>query len=638
MRIKLIIVISFVFCNPTICSHIVGTNLEYEILNLNDTEDSISIKLTLNVIFECESEIENSAFHLTYFDKHINENYTYIDSFNLILQTIDTLPVISYECITPLSTCNITTTYNSFVSIPFSPDKNHLFVYDRCCRNSITTNIETGSFLGVTIYTEISPDAIMAINSSPTYSTENAYSICANLQSKIDLPIQDTQNDSLSIDFCSMNYSKINGNINDIETVLMMPPPYDTIIFIQNQGYSFQDPLGNHGAILLDQQNLCLNVFPTMQGIYALAICIVEYTNGIKISESKIELQITVLECQKEINAKIDNDRVNIDGTEIISLCNESIANLNNLSNPISLIEEIAWSIDIDQDIFSSNEWELNTSIPTSGEYEGTLIVTSVNDCSDTLNLRFQVNSNFQIDFELSETNCGDDPVSFYDNSISDIPIQSYCYIINEDSFFVANPTVSFPDTGTYQIQYSITDEYGCQLELVKSFYYNPIEAEIEINNDTTLCEESLFIPSFNTQDFDSWYFENNNTLTPIQISESGFQTLFATFKGCTFSENIYIDTYDCNAKLYIPNIFSPNNDGFNDSFGPLGEDFEVITFRVFDRWGSLIFEANDNDSFWDGRMNGEVLDAGVYMYTLEYRETLLGNRLMENGSVSLIR
>ncbi len=124
---------------------------------------------------------------------------------------------------------------------------------------------------------------------------------------------------------------------------------------------------------------------------------------------------------------------------------------------------------------------------------------------------------------------------------------------------------------------------------------------------------------------------ENLNSSSNIQLTNAPII--------CTFSENIYVETYDCNAKLYIPNVFSPNNDGFNDTFGPLGKDFEVITFRIFDRWGSILFESDSNNTFWDGRVDGKFLDAGVYIYSLSYREPLLmGDVLVESGTVTLVR
>lgn len=96
---------------------------------------------------------------------------------------------------------------------------------------------------------------------------------------------------------------------------------------------------------------------------------------------------------------------------------------------------------------------------------------------------------------------------------------------------------------------------------------------------------------------------------------------------------------------IYVPNAFSPNDDGINDRFtffsdNGSGEIIEVL--RVFDRWGALVFEAreidlNDLSRGWDGRFNGRFMDPGVYTY---YGVVQFGNgvRRKLKGDVALVR
>ena len=83
--------------------------------------------------------------------------------------------------------------------------------------------------------------------------------------------------------------------------------------------------------------------------------------------------------------------------------------------------------------------------------------------------------------------------------------------------------------------------------------------------------------------------------------------------------------TQQCPTFLYIPNVFSPNNDGINDFFVMYGSfpNVQMIkSFRVYDRWGGLMFEKTDflpNDpNGWDGKFRGKTVDAGVYTYAAE--------------------
>nr|WP_262914126.1 gliding motility-associated C-terminal domain-containing protein [Portibacter lacus] len=80
-------------------------------------------------------------------------------------------------------------------------------------------------------------------------------------------------------------------------------------------------------------------------------------------------------------------------------------------------------------------------------------------------------------------------------------------------------------------------------------------------------------------------------------------------FKDCTFFD------------IYIPNVFSPNEDGYNDFFDihlPENLIVESFSIQIFDRWGNRVFSSlNINDS-WDGKLNTETLSAGVYIYFID--------------------
>lgn len=90
-------------------------------------------------------------------------------------------------------------------------------------------------------------------------------------------------------------------------------------------------------------------------------------------------------------------------------------------------------------------------------------------------------------------------------------------------------------------------------------------------------------------------------------------------------------------ATIYFPNTFTPNDDGFNDSFGGEGIMVEVYELLIFDRWGGLIFESNSMDQRWDGRVKGEEPVMGVYPY--RYRAKGLSMPLHQGfGHINLLR
>ena len=104
---------------------------------------------------------------------------------------------------------------------------------------------------------------------------------------------------------------------------------------------------------------------------------------------------------------------------------------------------------------------------------------------------------------------------------------------------------------------------------------------------------------------------------------------------GCMVIDTINI-TVNYNP-LFIPNGFSPNNDNNNDVLYVRGGGVSSIQFRVFDKWGNLVFESFDMDTGWDGTYNGKLLNTGVFVYRMD-AVLKNGKPLFESGNVTLFR
>ena len=94
---------------------------------------------------------------------------------------------------------------------------------------------------------------------------------------------------------------------------------------------------------------------------------------------------------------------------------------------------------------------------------------------------------------------------------------------------------------------------------------------------------------------------------------------------------------------IYIPNIFSPNNDGINDWFlcSP-ADNVEILDFemQVFDRWGAKIFESKNSAQAWDGTFKEEVDATGVYIYWLRAKILACKREIdvFRKGDVAIVR
>lgn len=90
-------------------------------------------------------------------------------------------------------------------------------------------------------------------------------------------------------------------------------------------------------------------------------------------------------------------------------------------------------------------------------------------------------------------------------------------------------------------------------------------------------------------------------------------------------------------AKIYVPNAFTPNGDGANDTFQIKGVFVDQFDLTVFNRWGEAVFHATDPNMPWDGTLNGQPAPPGNYAYRLEIRD-LTGERIVKSGPFLLIR
>ncbi|HVY75398.1 MAG TPA: PKD domain-containing protein [Puia sp.] len=140
-------------------------------------------------------------------------------------------------------------------------------------------------------------------------------------------------------------------------------------------------------------------------------------------------------------------------------------------------------------------------------------------------------------------------------------------------------------------------------------------------------------------------YLSCDTCATPAVVAPSEITyTLTVTNNfGCTASADISI-RLSCSGKgVYIPNAFSPNHDGNNDLFYPVGSGVKGIKiFQVYSRWGQLLFSKqnfalNDHSFGWDGTLNGIAQPAGTYVYMAEV-ECYTGEVYLLKGTVELLR
>ncbi|MGQ0828736.1 MAG: gliding motility-associated C-terminal domain-containing protein, partial [Bacteroidota bacterium] len=89
--------------------------------------------------------------------------------------------------------------------------------------------------------------------------------------------------------------------------------------------------------------------------------------------------------------------------------------------------------------------------------------------------------------------------------------------------------------------------------------------------------------------------------------------------------------------ELFVPNGFSPNEDGQNDILYVRGQGIVTMYWAIYDRWGEKVFETTDPAQGWDGTYKGKALDPAVFIYYLKVT-CITGNELSQQGNVAIIR
>ena len=163
----------------------------------------------------------------------------------------------------------------------------------------------------------------------------------------------------------------------------------------------------------------------------------------------------------------------------------------------------------------------------------------------------------------------------------------------------------------------------------------NPI---VDLGPDTTLCGNFSITLDAGNPGLSYLWMPFGETTKTIQATEQiKYSVTVYNANGCKGSDKYRVKP-DCISKSYIPNAFSPNQDGLNDIFKPVLINFQEYTLSIYNRWGELIYTSNDIDLGWDGSYLGKPLPNGIYLYKMRYKTTEDFQWNNKKGTLNLIR
>jgi gliding motility-associated-like protein len=129
----------------------------------------------------------------------------------------------------------------------------------------------------------------------------------------------------------------------------------------------------------------------------------------------------------------------------------------------------------------------------------------------------------------------------------------------------------------------------------------------------------------------------------PIGIYDGSFDSIEYKLEvvdeyGCIDSSFITVKVFRTDPQIFVPTAFTPNRDGRNDIFRPIAVGISQIEyFRVFNRWGQMVFSTTTNEVGWDGKINGKEQATGTFVWLVKAVD-YTGKAVFAKGTVTLIR
>ncbi|MFQ5445579.1 MAG: gliding motility-associated C-terminal domain-containing protein [Saprospiraceae bacterium] len=222
-----------------------------------------------------------------------------------------------------------------------------------------------------------------------------------------------------------------------------------------------------------------------------------------------------------------------------------------------------------------------------------------------------------------------------------------------DGGIFITYPQFSYLGPGSYQL--AIEDLNGCNWETILTLDF-PGEILVELGEDQHIrLGESVNLEallSFPADQLDTVIWQNlpDSVECPTCLAQvvapeetTVYRVRVIDENGCMAEDKVTV-WVDEKAPYFVPNAFSPNGDGNNDRLVFFaGEEVAVVhTFRIFDRWGDLVFSAenfqpNDPAFGWDGTFGGKPMNTAVFVWMAEV-EYLDGQREVVYGDATLLR
>ncbi|MCW5900205.1 MAG: choice-of-anchor L domain-containing protein [Flavobacteriales bacterium] len=278
-------------------------------------------------------------------------------------------------------------------------------------------------------------------------------------------------------------------------------------------------------------------------------------------------------------------------------------------------VYSLAWTNQIGQTIGTTSELTVNVD----GSHTYTLTATDQcqNQGSASITVYLPIYDPFVLELTPDQTICAGDDITLH----AQVSGGSGYYFIDWHGLNFTDPIMVVEPDQLTEYVVTVTDQCGEQItkrvRIDVEYVFTSIVVTNQGQDDWYLQAATLpFAETWLWDMGDGTRYRGKEVVHSYYDLEDHWVTLWITTPtGCTGVDSVLLRAP---AHIYFPNAFTPDGDGINDFFGPIGHYIDEFEMTIFDRWGIEVFNTKDMTIQWDGRVNGSgdpVTGVYVYMY-----------------------
>lgn len=272
---------------------------------------------------------------------------------------------------------------------------------------------------------------------------------------------------------------------------------------------------------------------------------------------------------------------------------------------------------------------QTTSSISNVGAGQYTVSISSINACSVSTLFSLENPTPIILNSSVTDASCSSNNGSITTNVSGGKTPYQYVWSNGANTSSIQNLAA-----GNYSLL--VTDADGCNTNSGSLVVKNQVNTvSVNLGADFSICIGQTAL--LNPGTFATYQWQDNTTNPTFVVSTAGtYFVKITNAAGCSGSDTVKV-TVDC-TDIYFPDAFTPNNDTYNDGFGPLGNLSAVknYTLSVYNRYGQRIFMSNDPFKKWDGKYKEDKPNTGTFVWMADY--LFNGKKQFRKGILTLIR